>query len=142
MLHFIRGFLMGSADVVPGVSGGTVALIVGIILIALLMFAIRDVPAVMASGTPVRTPTPVLAHAPPQVCARRCPAGRGLSISAAPGPARRQHASGRTRAAPMAANEVPRAAAPRTMRSLPFGCGRRCWAVCGVGGAMAAEPCL
>jgi putative membrane protein len=30
MLHFIRGFLMGSADVVPGVSGGTVALIVGI----------------------------------------------------------------------------------------------------------------
>lgn len=30
MLHFIRGFLMGSADVVPGVSGGTVALILGI----------------------------------------------------------------------------------------------------------------
>ncbi len=30
MLNFIRGFLMGSADVVPGVSGGTVALIVGI----------------------------------------------------------------------------------------------------------------
>ncbi|MBT8192875.1 MAG: DUF368 domain-containing protein [Acidimicrobiia bacterium] len=30
MLHFVRGFLMGSADVVPGVSGGTVALIVGI----------------------------------------------------------------------------------------------------------------
>lgn len=30
MLQFIRGFLMGSADVVPGVSGGTVALIVGI----------------------------------------------------------------------------------------------------------------
>lgn len=30
MLTFIRGFLMGSADVVPGVSGGTVALIVGI----------------------------------------------------------------------------------------------------------------
>lgn len=30
MLHFIRGFLMGSADVVPGVSGGTIALIVGI----------------------------------------------------------------------------------------------------------------
>ena len=29
-MHFIRGFLMGSADVVPGVSGGTVALIVGI----------------------------------------------------------------------------------------------------------------
>ena len=30
MIQFIRGFLMGSADVVPGVSGGTVALIVGI----------------------------------------------------------------------------------------------------------------
>lgn len=29
-LHFLRGFLMGSADVVPGVSGGTVALITGI----------------------------------------------------------------------------------------------------------------
>lgn len=30
MIQFVRGFLMGSADVVPGVSGGTVALIVGI----------------------------------------------------------------------------------------------------------------
>lgn len=30
MIQFIRGFLMGTADVVPGVSGGTVALIVGI----------------------------------------------------------------------------------------------------------------
>lgn len=29
-LQFLRGFLMGSADVVPGVSGGTVALVVGI----------------------------------------------------------------------------------------------------------------
>jgi putative membrane protein len=28
--QFIRGFLMGSADIVPGVSGGTVALILGI----------------------------------------------------------------------------------------------------------------
>ena len=28
--QFIRGFLMGSADIVPGVSGGTVALVVGI----------------------------------------------------------------------------------------------------------------
>ena len=28
--HYIYGLLMGSADVVPGVSGGTVALIVGI----------------------------------------------------------------------------------------------------------------
>ena len=30
LAHFIRGLLMGSADAVPGVSGGTVALIVGI----------------------------------------------------------------------------------------------------------------
>lgn len=29
-LHFVQGLLMGSADVVPGVSGGTMALIVGI----------------------------------------------------------------------------------------------------------------
>lgn len=29
-LIFIRGFLMGSADIVPGVSGGTIALITGI----------------------------------------------------------------------------------------------------------------
>ncbi|MBA3315910.1 MAG: DUF368 domain-containing protein [Planctomycetaceae bacterium] len=29
-VHFARGLLMGSADIVPGVSGGTVALIVGI----------------------------------------------------------------------------------------------------------------
>ncbi len=30
LLNVFRGFLMGSADVVPGVSGGTVALIVGV----------------------------------------------------------------------------------------------------------------
>src|SRR5690606_13847907 len=30
VLHFARGLLMGSADIVPGVSGGTVALVVGI----------------------------------------------------------------------------------------------------------------
>ena len=30
LLNVVRGFLMGSADVVPGVSGGTVALVVGI----------------------------------------------------------------------------------------------------------------
>jgi putative membrane protein len=30
LLNILRGFLMGSADVVPGVSGGTVALILGI----------------------------------------------------------------------------------------------------------------
>ena len=29
-LIFIRGFLMGSADTIPGVSGGTIALITGI----------------------------------------------------------------------------------------------------------------
>ncbi|HUH08112.1 MAG TPA: DUF368 domain-containing protein, partial [Egibacteraceae bacterium] len=28
--HFAQGLLMGGADVIPGVSGGTVALIVGI----------------------------------------------------------------------------------------------------------------
>lgn len=30
LVNFVRGFLMGSADVVPGVSGGTVAVLVGI----------------------------------------------------------------------------------------------------------------
>ena len=30
LLHFIRGFAMGSADIVPGVSGGTIALVLGI----------------------------------------------------------------------------------------------------------------
>ena len=30
ILQFIRGYLMGAADVVPGVSGGTVALVLGI----------------------------------------------------------------------------------------------------------------
>ena len=30
LLNVVRGFLMGSADVVPGVSGGTVALVLGI----------------------------------------------------------------------------------------------------------------
>ncbi|MEM9703943.1 MAG: DUF368 domain-containing protein, partial [Planctomycetota bacterium] len=30
LLHVFRGFLMGGADVIPGVSGGTVALILGI----------------------------------------------------------------------------------------------------------------
>jgi putative membrane protein len=29
-LHVLRGFLMGAADVVPGVSGGTIALVLGI----------------------------------------------------------------------------------------------------------------
>jgi putative membrane protein len=29
-VQFLRGLLMGSADIIPGVSGGTVALIVGI----------------------------------------------------------------------------------------------------------------
>jgi putative membrane protein len=29
-MHYVQGLLMGSADIVPGVSGGTVALIVGI----------------------------------------------------------------------------------------------------------------
>jgi uncharacterized membrane protein len=30
IIHYVQGLLMGSADVVPGISGGTVALIVGI----------------------------------------------------------------------------------------------------------------
>ena len=30
ILIFVRGVLMGSADIVPGVSGGTIALITGI----------------------------------------------------------------------------------------------------------------
>jgi putative membrane protein len=30
LLNFVRGFVMGSADVVPGVSGGTIAVLVGI----------------------------------------------------------------------------------------------------------------
>jgi putative membrane protein len=30
LLHLIRGFAMGSADIVPGVSGGTIALVLGI----------------------------------------------------------------------------------------------------------------
>ena len=30
LLNIVRGFLMGSADIVPGVSGGTVALVLGI----------------------------------------------------------------------------------------------------------------
>jgi putative membrane protein len=38
--HFLRGMAMGSADVVPGVSGGTVALVLGIY--QRLVTAIRD----------------------------------------------------------------------------------------------------
>ena len=30
LAHVARGFLMGGADIIPGVSGGTVALILGI----------------------------------------------------------------------------------------------------------------
>jgi putative membrane protein len=30
LLRFVRGFAMGSADIVPGLSGGTVALVLGI----------------------------------------------------------------------------------------------------------------
>jgi putative membrane protein len=30
LLTFIRGFCMGAADIVPGVSGGTIALVFGI----------------------------------------------------------------------------------------------------------------
>ncbi|MDX1689910.1 MAG: DUF368 domain-containing protein [Acidimicrobiia bacterium] len=40
LLNIVRGFLMGSADVVPGVSGGTVALVLGIY--ERLVHAIRE----------------------------------------------------------------------------------------------------
>ena len=47
LLHTIRGFLMGSADVVPGVSGGTVALVLGIY--ERLVHAIRTGAAALGS---------------------------------------------------------------------------------------------
>lgn len=45
----IKGFLMGSADIVPGVSGGTMALITGIY--NRLIFAIKSVDATTISNT-------------------------------------------------------------------------------------------
>ena len=51
VLNFLRGFLMGSADVVPGVSGGTIALVLGIY--QRLIHAIRT--GAGALGSLVRT---------------------------------------------------------------------------------------
>ncbi len=48
LLNVLRGFLMGSADVVPGVSGGTIALVLGIY--ERLVRAIRTGAGVLASG--------------------------------------------------------------------------------------------
>ena len=48
LLNVVRGFLMGSADVVPGVSGGTVALVLGIY--ERLVAAIRSGAAALGSA--------------------------------------------------------------------------------------------
>lgn len=47
LLNLLRGFLMGSADVVPGVSGGTIALVLGIY--ERLVHAIRTGASVLGS---------------------------------------------------------------------------------------------
>jgi len=47
LLNLLRGFLMGSADVVPGVSGGTIALVLGIY--ERLVHAIRTGAAALGS---------------------------------------------------------------------------------------------
>jgi putative membrane protein len=48
LLNVLRGFLMGSADVVPGVSGGTIALVLGIY--ERLVHAIRTGAGALASA--------------------------------------------------------------------------------------------
>lgn len=48
LLNLVRGFLMGSADIVPGVSGGTVALVLGIY--ERLVHAIRTVAGGLGAG--------------------------------------------------------------------------------------------
>ncbi|QGG93946.1 DUF368 domain-containing protein [Actinomarinicola tropica] len=48
LLQFLRGFLMGSADIVPGVSGGTIALVVGIY--ERLIANVRGGASALASG--------------------------------------------------------------------------------------------
>lgn len=47
LLHFVKGLLMGTADVIPGVSGGTLALILGIY--ARLIAAIRSLASAVTS---------------------------------------------------------------------------------------------
>jgi putative membrane protein len=53
-LHVVRGVLMGSAEVVPGISGGTVALVTGVYprLIGSLDAAVRAVVAVLRGRVP------------------------------------------------------------------------------------------
>ncbi len=48
LLNVLRGFVMGAADVVPGVSGGTVALVLGIY--ERLVHAIRTAAAALGAG--------------------------------------------------------------------------------------------
>lgn len=48
LLNLVRGFLMGSADIVPGVSGGTVALVLGIY--ERLVHAIRTAAGGLGAG--------------------------------------------------------------------------------------------
>jgi putative membrane protein len=53
LLHYAQGLLMGSADIIPGVSGGTMALIVGIYerLIASIRGVVNAVLALFRGGT-------------------------------------------------------------------------------------------
>ena len=41
LIFFLKGLLMGSADIIPGISGGTIALITGIY--DKLVFAIKSI---------------------------------------------------------------------------------------------------
>ena len=52
LLNVLRGFLMGSADVVPGVSGGTIALVLGIY--ERLVHAIRTAAGALAAAVSIR----------------------------------------------------------------------------------------
>jgi putative membrane protein len=53
LLHYAQGLLMGGADIIPGVSGGTMALIVGIYerLIASIRGVVNAVLALLREGT-------------------------------------------------------------------------------------------
>ena len=56
-VHFAQGLLMGTADIIPGVSGGTVALIVGIyerLIDSIRAFATAVVAAVRRDGAAAR----------------------------------------------------------------------------------------
>jgi putative membrane protein len=54
LLNLVRGFLMGSADIVPGVSGGTVALVLGIY--ERLVHSIRDAAGALSALVRGRLP--------------------------------------------------------------------------------------